>query len=307
MSASVMGVALLVLVAATIAGGLIAAEVTDKQTRRQALAKLEAYEWTDQRDRELSQGWKTRLALPLLQTLTDRVQRFTPAGYREKAARKLAAAGMNGDHQLDRFLTLRIAGFAAILPGVIVVLGAFGSNTTGLLVAGLVAFMFGMGPTTIVSRKATERQTAIARALPDVLDLLTISVEAGLGFEQAVDRTVGSVPGPLTEEFALMLGEVRAGARRSDALRAMSMRIDNEDVRGFVMAVLQADTFGVSIGRMLRNQADEIRVRRRQHAQEKAQKAPVKMLVPMVFCIFPAILVVILGPAMLNISQNFGK
>ena len=85
------------------------------------------------------------------------------------------------------------------------------------------------------------------------------------------------------------------------------MRVDNEDVRGFVLAVLQADTFGVSIGRMLRNQSDEIRVRRRQHAQEKAQKAPVKMLIPMVFCIFPAILVIILGPAILNISQNFGK
>ena len=95
--------------------------------------------------------------------------------------------------------------------------------------------------------------------------------------------------------------------RRADALRAMSMRVDNEDVRGFVLAVLQADTFGVSIGRMLRNQSDEIRVRRRQHAQEKAQKAPVKMLIPMVFCIFPAILVIILGPAILNISQNFGK
>lgn len=304
MSASVLGVSVLVMVFGTIAGAVVASELLDRQARRQALAKLESYEWTDERDRTLSEGWKTRIALPLLQSVTDRIRRFTPDGFREKAARKLAAAGMQGEAALDRFLALRIAALAAILPAAIATLSAFGSDTTGLAITGLVVLMLAIGPTTIISRKAEERQTAIARALPDVLDLLTISVEAGLGFEQAVDRTVASVPGPLTDEFALMLGEVRAGARRADALRAMSIRIDNEDVRGFVLAVLQADTFGVSIGRMLRNQADEIRVRRRQHAQEKAQKAPVKMLVPMVFCIFPAILVVILGPAVISMSQN---
>lgn len=307
MSASTLGVSFLVLVFGTIAGALIASEVMDRQARRQALAKLESYEWTDERERVLSEGWKTRIGLPLVQSITDRIRRFTPDGFREKAARKLAAAGMNGEEQLDRFLALRIGALVAILPAALAVLAAFGSDTTGLAVTGFVVLLLAIGPTTVVSRKADERQTAIARALPDVLDLLTISVEAGLGFEQAVDRVVASVPGPLTDEFHLMLGEVRAGARRADALRAMSMRVDNEDVRGFVLAVLQADTFGVSIGRMLRNQADEIRVRRRQHAQEKAQKAPVKMLIPMVFCIFPAILVIILGPAILNISENFGK
>jgi tight adherence protein C len=307
MSASVLGVSLLVLVAAAVAAALVASEFLDRQARRQTLAKLDSYEWTDERDRVLAEGWKTRLALPLVQSVTDRIRRFTPDGFREKAARKLAAAGMNGEDQLDRFLALRIGALVAILPAALAVLSAFGTDKTGLLITGLVVMMLALGPTTMISRKAEERQNAIARALPDVLDLLVISIEAGLGFEQALERTVQAVPGPLSDEFSLMLGEVRAGARRADALRAMSMRVDNEDVRGFVMAVLQADTFGVSIGRMLRNQADEIRVRRRQHAQEKAQKAPVKMLIPMVFCIFPAILVIILGPAILNISQNFGK
>lgn len=307
MSASALGVSLLVLVFAAVAGAIGASEVLDRQSKRQALAKLESYEWTDEREKLLSEGWRTRLALPLIESLTERIRRFTPDGFREKAARKLAAAGMNGEDQLDRFLVMRIGALVAILPAALAVLSAFGTDTTGLMVTGLVVLMLAMGPTTMITRKADDRQNAIARALPDVLDLLTISVEAGLGFEQAVDRVVASVPGPLTDEFSLMLGEVRAGARRADALRAMSMRVDNEDVRGFVLAVLQADTFGVSIGRMLRNQADEIRVRRRQHAQEKAQKAPVKMLIPMVFCIFPAILVIILGPAILNISQNFGK
>jgi tight adherence protein C len=102
-----------------------------------------------------------------------------------------------------------------------------------------------------------------------------------------------------------MLGEVRAGATRADALRELSDRVDEEDLRRFVLAVLQADKFGVSIGRMLRNQADEVRTARRQKAQEQAQKAPVKMLVPMVFCIFPSIFIVIIGPAMLNLMHNF--
>ena len=143
------------------------------------------------------------------------------------------------------------------------------------------------GPVRLLNRRVEERQHDLRIKLPDILDLLTISVEAGLGFEQALDRTIAAVPGALSDEFARMLGEVRAGATRADAMRALDQRTNVPEVRSFVLAILQADTFGVSIGRVLRAQAEEMRIKRRQMAQERAQKAPVKMLIPMVFCVFP--------------------
>jgi tight adherence protein C len=176
-----------------------------------------------------------------------------------------------------------------------------------LMVTGLALAICLIGPDSILNRKVEERQYEIRRKLPDVMDLLVISVEAGLGFEQALDRTVSAVPGPLTDEFSRMLGEVRAGATRADAMRALDTRTNIPEIRSFVLAILQADTFGVSIGRVLRAQADEMRIKRRQLAQERAQKAPVKMLIPMVFCIFPALFVVVLGPAALNIADAFGS
>jgi tight adherence protein C len=206
---------------------------------------------------------------------------------------------------VDRFLAIRLVCLAAV--PVVLVLGFFVLPFTGLLrivTIGFLLMLLILGPNNMVDRKVKERQTSIQRALPDVLDLLVISVEAGLGFEQALDRTVASVPGPLSSELTRMLGEVRAGSSRADALRALDKRVDVPEMRSFVLAILQADTFGVSIGRVLRAQADEMRVKRRQMAQERAMKAPVKMLIPMVFCIFPALFVVTLGPAVLNIVSS---
>jgi tight adherence protein C len=175
------------------------------------------------------------------------------------------------------------------------------------MLVGLVLAMFILGPDAVLNRQVEERQYAIRTKLPDVMDLLVISVEAGLGFEQALDRTVAAVPGPLTEEFGRMLGEVRAGSSRADAMRALDARTNVPEIRSFVLAILQADTFGVSIGRVLRAQADEMRIKRRQLAQERAQKAPVKMLIPMVFCIFPSLFVIVLGPAALTIVDQFSN
>ena len=128
---------------------------------------------------------------------------------------------------------------------------------------------------------------------------------AGLAFEQALQRVITSVDGPLSDEFSRMLGEVRAGSTRAEAMRALDARVEVPEVRSFVLAIIQADAFGVSIGRVLRTQAEEMRIKRRQIAEETAQKAPVKMLIPMVFCIFPALFTIVLGPAVIRITEGF--
>ena len=215
-----------------------------------------------------------------------------------RCASKLISAGKADQESFDRFLAIRVvtvvlAPIAAYFAWTYSPVGGIGQLAAHRRSCSP-AFL--MGPDAILNRQVEERQYAIRTKLPDVMDLLVISVEAGLGFEQALDRTVAAVPGPLTEEFARMLGEVRAGASRADAMRALDARTNVPEIRSFVLAILQADTFGVSIGRVLRAQADEMRIKRRQLAQERAQKAPVKMLIPMVFCIFPALFVIVLGP-----------
>lgn len=258
-------------------------------------------------EHELQGSFMDRVGKQMFTGVGDLGRRFTPAGYIEKVRHKFVMAGRDSTTEVDRFLASRVFAICAV-PLVLVFMFVWNplafEGMTRLMIVGLLIAVLIMGPEAKLTRAVDSRQTAIMRDLPDVLDLLTISVEAGLGFEQALDRTISTVPGPLSTEFARMLGETRAGASRADAMRAMDARIDISEVRSFVLAILQADTFGVSIGRVLRAQADEMRIRRRQIAQEKAQKAPVKMLIPMVFCIFPALFVVILVPAMIQIVDS---
>ncbi|KAA0234465.1 MAG: hypothetical protein JJLCMIEE_02618 [Acidimicrobiales bacterium] len=287
----------------------ILAQADERSIVRDSLRQLEGYEVESVRDQELLVPLKERVAAPVLQGLTSLGRRFTPVGYVDNIRQKFVYAGNSTPDAVDRFLALRVV-TVVLIPVVFVLVFVLGllpvDGTMRLAVGVLLMLVLLLGPDAILNRKVGERQHQLRISLPDVLDLLVISVEAGLGFEQALDRTINAVPGPLSDEFGRMLGEVRAGATRADAMRALDERTNVPEIRSFVLAILQADTFGVSIGRVLRAQADEMRIKRRQQAQEKAQKAPVKMLIPMVFCIFPALFVIVLGPAVINISEAFG-
>jgi tight adherence protein C len=282
----------------------VLAGAQEKAAMRASLRSLATYEVEDVRGQELLDPLLVRAIKPLL----ARVQAFgrrLPLLNVEATRQKFVTIGEASPDALDRYLGMRVILLAATPVAAAVVW--FVLPVGGLLRMAMVAFVSFLmisGPDATLNRKVAERKLAILRAMPDTLDLLTISVEAGLGFEQAIDRTVRSVPGPLSDELSRMLGETRAGSTRSDAMRSMDKRVDMPEMRAFVLAILQADTFGVSIGRVLRAQADEMRVKRRQNAQERAMKAPVKMMVPMVLCIFPAIFAVVLAPAIINMRAT---
>lgn len=286
----------------------VMAQANEKAVVRESLRQLEGYEVENVRDQELLAPLSERAFVPVLSGLTNLGRRFTPVGYVDNVRQKFIWSGNASADAVDRFLAVRVI-TVALVPVAFIVFYLWNpmrlSGMTQIAVFGLACFALIAGPDAVLNRRVEERQHELRVKLPDILDLLTISVEAGLGFEQALDRTIDAVPGALSDEFARMLGEVRAGASRADAMRAMEQRCNVPEVRSFVLAILQADTFGVSIGRVLRAQADEMRIKRRQLAEERAQKAPVKMLIPMVFCIFPALFVIVLGPAIINIREAF--
>lgn len=288
-----------------LAAWAVAGRLEERSAVRSSLRGIGQYQGEVGRADELSRSIGERVGRPVLGRMVGLGRRFTPAGYIAQVATKLTRAGRARVDDVDRFLAIRVVTVALIpvaFAVALLVLRVGGRLQWGLALFASMALL--LGPDAQLNRRVAERRYAMQLQLPDVLDLLTISVEAGLGFEQALDRTIGSMPGALSEEFGRMLGEVRAGASRADALRAFDHRTGVPEVKSFVLALVQADTFGVSIGRVLRLQAEEMRVRRRQMAQEIAQKAPVKMLFPMVFCVFPALFVVVLGPAVITTVQG---
>ena len=288
---------------------LLLSQLEERNAARNTLRQLDGYQVEDQREQELLAPLHERILTPVFSTFTQLGGRFNPPDYVETVRRKHIQAGIVAPTAVERFLATRIICFVLIPVWLVFVFFINPLGLSGMLklaLAGLGVAGLAIVPNSRLNSKVETRQNLIQRQLPDVLDLLVISVEAGLGFEQAVDRVIHNVPGELSDEFARVLGETTAGSSRSDALRGLQERVDIAEVRSFVLAMIQADKFGVSIGRVLRAQADEMRIKRRQQAQERAQKAPVKMLIPMVFCIFPALFVVILGPAGINIVETLG-
>jgi tight adherence protein C len=255
---------------------------------------------------ELDQGFSDRVLFPLL-ARTQRIgRRLTPEDASERIREKLELAGNPVGWTVERVMAGKVVGFAIALVVSLVVSLLLGIGFLPTLGFVVVASLAGyMAPNMYLYQQTYERSDKLQRALADAIDLLTISVESGLGFDAACAQVARNTEGPLSEEFARMLQEMQIGRGRSEALRSMADRTNLPDLRSFVSAMVQADAFGIPVGQVLRVQSSEIRVKRRQWAEEAAQKVPVKILVPLIFCILPCLFIAVLGPAGIQIMNSF--
>ena len=278
------------------------------RARDAATDRLTMYGREALRDETLAKPVAERAIAPIIVALGRGLARFTPVGWLKRTQQRLVYAGSPGSMDANSWAVVKLL-------GVIIGIGLFFLLLLSLeLTLGMRALAFVLslvlgffGPDAWLNRKAEERRAAMLRSLPDILDLLVISVEAGLGFDAALSRVVTTVPGPLSEEFFRMLQETRVGVARRDAMRHLTERTDLDELRSFMLSMMQAEAFGVTISRVLRVQADEMRVKRRQRAQERAFAAPVKLVFPLVFCIFPALFIVLLGPAAIQVFDTFSN
>ena len=248
--------------------------------------------------------FRERVLAPAVGRLAAIPLRLSPKTNIESIGAKLVAAGLTQRLSATTFLAIK-GGTTVAGVGLGVLIAALVSPAAGLLFAPTFGAIGFMAPDMVLNSKMRARREAIRSELPDALDLLAVSVEAGLGFDGAVTKLTEHMEGPLIDEFALMLSEIRVGETRSVALRKMASRVDAMELSNFVRAVVQAEQLGISLGRILRVQATDTRLRRQAAAEEKAMKAPIKMLFPTVFFIFPAMFIVVLGPAMLHILSVF--
>lgn len=238
--------------------------------------------------------------------LGDRVAERLPEPWRRGLAARLVAAGAGPTGGFGAAVGLRVTSLLVAV-GLVAMVGLAGAGRVGFIAGLGGALAVVAAPEVRLRRRIARRRASMARDLPRILDLLVISVEAGLGLDQALGRVVRAVPGALADEFGRLLTEVGAGVGRADALRGLAARCPVPELRSFTLAMVQAEAYGVSVGPLLRAQAEEIRTRHRQAAQMLAQKAPVKLLMPMVLCIFPALLVVVAGPALLSVRTLIAR
>ena len=310
-----MSAVLLVAGATTLSGAVFVAVLSLQSLvaeRRQAYRTIRALRAVeirpvDVRDRELASPTRQRVLVPFYRAALAIARRFTPHGAYENLGRRLLMAGAPVGWDVDRLLTAKVGGLVlGVLIGALLLVGL--PLPLGLLLLTFLALcaLGYFAPNIVLLNLVQRRQTKIRLALPDAIDLLTISVEAGLGFDAALAQVSRNSTGPLAEEFYRTLQEVQLGRSRGEAMRNLADRSSVPELSAFVLAMVQADVFGISVANVLRIQSREMRKKRRQLAEERAMKVPIKVLFPVLFCIFPALFVVILGPAIMRIAAAFG-
>lgn len=260
----------------------------------------------DKRVLHLEEHGMDRAVLPAIRVTADRARRLTPAAWLRSLEHKVVLVGTRSWWTADRALATKlILGTGGLLLGFWVAPRISGG--TGLLLAIALPLFGYLLPDLLLHERAKERQMRISVELPDTLDQVTISVEAGLGFDAALAYVAETGTGPLAEELAIMLREITLGVPRQQALRNLVSRTDVAELRHFVFAIRQAEEYGLPIAHVLRIQSKELRIRRRQIAEERAMKMPVKMVFPLALCIFPTLFIVLLGPAMIRILDALGS
>ncbi len=295
----------LVLVSITLAGMAIAKP--QPQGVGRSLAVLEAMSTApSEMTQELNQPFSDRVLEPLQARALKIGKRFTGADSSERIRHKLDLAGNPRGLTVDRIIGGKVI-FGVL--GLVVGLGVTALLGTSMslrivIVVGLAAAGY-LAPNLYLYQATYDRGGSMQRELPDAIDLMTICVESGLGFDAAVQQVATNTEGPLAEEFARVLREMQIGQSRSESLRALADRSNVPELRTFVSAMVQADAFGIPIAQVLRVQSSEIRVKRRQRAEQKAQQVPVKITIPLIFCILPCLFIAVMGPAAISIMENF--
>lgn len=255
------------------------------------------------REVRLQQGATDRVLAPLIDGIASRARRFTPMGAIDAMEHKINVAGVASTWTVERLIATKI--FTATL-GVLIASYILlqGISMRSLVLAGLLAAGGYVMPDMSLDRRAKDRSTLIEKSLPDILDQMTIGVEAGLGFDAALVRVAAENDGPLAEEFGRMMQDRQLGMSREEAFQKVVGRTDSGDLKHFVLALTQADKHGMPLATVLRVQAEEMRQKRRVRAEEKALSLPVKIVLPLVLCILPALFTVILGPAAFRLTQG---
>ena len=258
------------------------------------------------REEEMKENFGSRVLVPVVGRAGRVARRVTPIDARDRIERKLLLAGSPVGWDAERVLAFKIIGAVAgfVLGLVLLQLIQFNSFIQLVIIA-LLTFVGFIVPDSILNSRVEDRKKQVLRTLSDTLDLLTISVEAGLSLNAAIAMVVRNVPGVLSSEFARMLQEIQLGVPRSDAFRHLAERTDVEELNAFALAMVQADIFGVSIASVLRTQAAQLRIKRRQAIEAKAAQTPVKIVFPLILCVLPALFVVIVGPGAIQIFQSF--
>ena len=247
---------------------------------------------------------RDRLLDPLLDTLRRMAERLSPGGTGDRIARSLDKAGNPAAWTIERIMGVK--GIGLVL-GAMLALVLFGLDLQGIVIAVAMAAAGFFLPDLLVYNMGLKRQTEMRKGLADALDMLTVCVEAGQGFDAAILQVAKTVPGPIGGEFARVLSEIQIGKSRADAFAALGDRTTAPEVKTFVSALVQADRMGLPVAAVLREQTKEMRIARRERAEEQAQKVTVKILFPLLLCIFPALFIVIIGPGAIRIAEVFSS